>query len=386
MTRSLFCVNVWPVNPPIRLPSLPSATRTPARGSRAPCKSLARVWLPMQDAQGDLRRGHRRGAFSRERSPPGTLAGLRGEKPPRGGRWVSRHHHQAHHPGPCAQGHRNHRRDAAGYRAVSNSKFGRQAEQAQVRAQDQAQGPRGEHHRGISAQRAAGLAGLHLLRRATDLMDFHVQRGEPIRAELWNALVDALGQAQIFPGQGIRRRVFDGRTMLSADRVPRTGNSATPYILGSTKYGSSMSGPHAHDDPPKGGGFADVPTARSRARRDGSALCCIDRRRSSGRPGRARPFRIRIYPPVSRRQQSHRQVFDERRAGLRPGYPWTAIRVTRRADYLAALEEASTRGALLRSPASLRRRCQWTGLKPRFATSDAVSSVRLDHALLADFP
>ena len=35
-------------------------------------------------------------------------------------------------------------------------------------------------------------------------MDFHVQRGEPIRAELWNALVDALGQAQIFPRQGIR--------------------------------------------------------------------------------------------------------------------------------------------------------------------------------------
>ena len=68
------------------------------------------------------------------------------------------------------------------------------------------------------------------------------------------------------------------------------------------------------------------------------------------------------------------------------GYPWTVIRVTRRADYLAALEAASTRGALLRSPASLRRRCQWTGLKPRFATSDAVSSVRLDHALLADFP
>ena len=177
-------------------------------------------------------------------------------------------------------------------------------------------------------------------------MDFHVQRGEPIRAELWNALVDALGQAQIFPGQGIRRRVFDGRTMLSADRVPRTGNSATPYILGSTKYGSSMSGPHAHDDPPKGGGFAEVPTARSRARRDGSALCCIDRRRSSGRPGRARPFRIRIDPPVSRRQRSHRQVFDERHAGLRPGYPWTVIRVTRRADYLAALEEASTRGGI----------------------------------------
>ena len=96
-------------------------------------------------------------------------------------------------------------------------------------------------------------------------MDFHVQRGEPIRAELWNALVDALGQAQIFPGQGIRRRVFDGRTMLSADRIPRTGNSATPYLLGSTKYGSSMSGPHAHDDPPKWGGFDDVPTSQSDA-------------------------------------------------------------------------------------------------------------------------
>ena len=217
-------------------------------------------------------------------------------------------------------------------------------------------------------------------------MDFHVQRGEPIRAELWNALVDALGQAQIFPGQGIRRRVFDGRTMLSADRVPRTGNGATPYILGSTKYGSSMSGPHAHDDPPKGGGFAEVPTARSRARRDGSALCCIDRPRSSGRPGRARPFRIRIDPPVSRRQRSHRQVFDERRAGLRrlpvdgdPRHPSSRLP--------GGSGRSFNQGeALLRSPASLRRRCQWTGLKPRFATSDAVSSVRLDHALLADFP
>jgi hypothetical protein len=96
-------------------------------------------------------------------------------------------------------------------------------------------------------------------------MDFHVQRGEPIRAELWNALVDALGHAQIFPGKGIRRRVFDGRTILSADRVPRTGNSDTPYILGSTKYGSSMSGPHAHDDPPKWGGFDDVPTSQNDA-------------------------------------------------------------------------------------------------------------------------
>ena len=93
-------------------------------------------------------------------------------------------------------------------------------------------------------------------------MDFHVQRGEPIRAELWNALVDALGHAQIFPGKGIRRRVFDGRTMLSAAGTPRTGNADTPYILGSTKYGSSMSGPHAHDDPPQWGGFDDVPTDR----------------------------------------------------------------------------------------------------------------------------
>jgi hypothetical protein len=96
-------------------------------------------------------------------------------------------------------------------------------------------------------------------------MDFHVQRGEPIRAELWNALVDALGHAQIFPGKGIRRRVFDGRTILSADSVPRTGNANTPYILGSTKYGSSMSGPHAQDDPPKWGGFDDVPTSQSDA-------------------------------------------------------------------------------------------------------------------------
>lgn len=96
-------------------------------------------------------------------------------------------------------------------------------------------------------------------------MDFHVQRGEPIRAELWNALVDALGQAQIFPGKGIRRRVFDGRTMLSAAGTSRTGNADTPYILGSTKYGSSMSGPHAHDDPPKWGGFDDVPTSQSDA-------------------------------------------------------------------------------------------------------------------------
>ena len=96
------------------------------------------------------------------------------------------------------------------------------------------------------------------------MMDFHVKKGEPIRAELWNALVDALGLAgQIFPGKGIRRFVVGGRTILSADTAPRTGNANTPYVLGSTKYGSSMSGPHAHDEEPKWGGFDDVPTFQS---------------------------------------------------------------------------------------------------------------------------
>lgn len=58
-------------------------------------------------------------------------------------------------------------------------------------------------------------------------MDLYVRKGEPIRAELWNALIDALGLAgtEIFSGKGIRRRVFGGKTILSASG---TGTSRPP--------------------------------------------------------------------------------------------------------------------------------------------------------------
>ena len=89
-------------------------------------------------------------------------------------------------------------------------------------------------------------------------MDFHVQRGEPIRAELWNALVDALGLAnQIFPGKGIRRFVVGGRTILSAPEPSGAGPSKTPYILGSTRHGSDPAGPGGTTGP--WGGLIDAP-------------------------------------------------------------------------------------------------------------------------------
>lgn len=49
-------------------------------------------------------------------------------------------------------------------------------------------------------------------------MDLRVRKGEPIRAELWNALIDALGLAgtEISAGKGLLRRVIGGKTILRA--------------------------------------------------------------------------------------------------------------------------------------------------------------------------
>ena len=155
--------------------------------------------------------------------------------------------------------------------------------------------------------------------------------------------MDALGQALIFPGQGIRRRVFDGRTMLSADRVPRTGNLATPYILGSTKYGSSMSGPHAHDDPPKGAGLLMSPPREAVPDAMEALFAALTGQDHPGVRAVLGHFAFGlIHPYPAGNGRIGRFLMNAMLAS--GGYPWTVIRVTRRADYLAALEAASTRG------------------------------------------
>jgi hypothetical protein len=75
-------------------------------------------------------------------------------------------------------------------------------------------------------------------------MNLYVRPGEPIRAEAWNALIDALALAgtEIFPGPGLRRRVLGGKVILSAQgRPPRPSPAPFQVFAANDEDGAKVS-------------------------------------------------------------------------------------------------------------------------------------------------